>query len=346
MRLFGGSYTKMITQDFGGHGEGLYSLNFDSENGTIKIIDTCFIENPSYVTITNNILYTFNEVSLGEAPYLYAFRINEDGTFGLINKVAINGSYPCHITHSPEYDLIFVSCYGSGNVLLYSLNPDGSVGHELQKIQHHGKSKNPSRQDAPHVHYVGVDGTSGDVFVADLGIDKILMYAPQKASTLPLANKGCIQIPEGSGPRHFVWLADNRFLMVLTELTAEVFVIDLSSRKIIGTLKLPMDDSGLVPGAAAIKISGDGRFIYISERATNKIFILKFDDSKKVVQLVGEVSARVITPRDFLLDLTGNWLIVAGQDSNSLSLFKRDIQTGTIEHYKTLGGFKSISCLM
>lgn len=346
MRLFAGSYTKWITPDFGGHGEGIYSLDFDPKTGCIKIVDTFDVMNPSYLAVFDNVLYTFNEVSLDENPMLYAFKINKNGCLQQINRFPLNGSYPCHIMHSQEHRSLFVSCYGSGDVLIHSINNDGSIGKETHKIQHSGKSKNLLRQEAPHVHFVGLSRNGKEMYVADLGIDKIMVYSLAGDVNFHVYSKGYIQLPEGSGPRHFVFHPNDRFLIVLTEISAEVFLIDLQLNRIIDSNLLYPNRSDITPGAAAIKISRDGGFVYVSERSKNKIFVLRIDLVKESIMLIREVEAGVITPRDFMLDPSGNWLITAGQDSDSLGVFKRNSRTEEIEFCKTHKDLKSISCLI
>jgi len=38
MILYAGSYTQIITGTFGGHGEGIYCFDFDSDNGSYVAI--------------------------------------------------------------------------------------------------------------------------------------------------------------------------------------------------------------------------------------------------------------------------------------------------------------------
>lgn len=344
MKWFAGSYTKWITPEFGGHGEGIYTLDFDPATGEIKIMNTHYLINPSYLTIVSNVLYTFNEVSINEKPLLYAFRINSEGQLKLINSVPINGSYPCHITHSGKHNCLFVSCYGSGSFLVYPVNFDGSVVSEVHNFQHNGHSKHLIRQSAPHVHCITVSENGREVFIADLGIDRVMIYTLENEEKLQVSLKSYIQLPPGSGPRHLVLHPDGRLLFVVTELTAEIFLIDLYSEKIINSLMLPADTSEA--SAAAIKISKDGRYIYISERVTHKIFVVEYDNTKQDIKLIDEVKANVLVPRDFLLDSTGTWLVAAGQASDSLSVFKRDKVNGRIKLYKTNENFTSLSCLV
>lgn len=346
MNLFAGSYTKMITPDFGGHGEGLYSLKFDPLNGDIKIVSTQQIVNPSYLTVLNDHLYTFNEVSLDEQPFLYAYKIGNNQQLELINKVPVNGAYPCHINYSAKYACLFVSCYGSGNVLVCPVSNDGSLKASIHNIVHEGSSVNILRQEAPHVHFVAVDDDNDQIFVSDLGIDKIMIYELKNQNNeISISYKESILIPEGSGPRHLIIHPGKKYLFVLTELSAEVMLIDISTKKVITSVKL-ISDSGIIPGAAAIKISGDGKHIYASERSTNQIFDLKFDEYNKSLELIQSVETQVITPRDFMLDSSGNWLIVAGQDSDSWAIFKRNMLNGTVTFHKMFENLNSISCII
>lgn len=346
MNLFAGSYTQMIAPDFGGHGDGLYSMEFDPINGNIKVVSTRHLVNPSYLTVINDNLYTFNEVSLDEEPFLYAFKVGENQILKFINKVPVDGAYACHINYSQKYACLFVSCYGGGNVLAFPVGTDGSVKPALYNIMHEGSSINTDRQEAPHVHYIAVDDESDRIFVSDLGIDKIMIYELKNQNNeISISYKESILIPEGSGPRHLIIHPGKKYLFALTELSAEVMLIDISTKKVITSVKL-ISDSGIIPGAAAIKISGDGKHIYASERSTNQIFVLKFDEYNKSLELIQSVETHVITPRDFMLDSSGNWLIVAGQDSDSLAVFERNPFSGTVAFHKMFENFNSISCII
>ena len=73
----------------------------------------------------------------------------------------------------------------------------------------------------------------------------------------------------------------------------------------------------------------DGRFLYVSNRGQNSItvFSVQADGTLQLVQAVG-CGGR--TPRNFALDPTGGWVLVGNQDSDSIAVFKRDVQSGRL----------------
>ena len=345
MKVFAGSYTKMIDANFGGTGEGVYCLDFDEVNGNLSLISKLKIENPSYLCVLNNILYTFNEVVQDETPFLYAYKIESNGELVLLNRLPINGDTPCHITFSTRYKCLFISCYGSGNVLIVSLNGDGSLGSAIRDLRHSGHSVNQERQNGPHAHCALVIDETDELYVTDLGTDRIYVYKIKELEdSLMIDYSSHIETPVGSGPRHLVAHPSSRYLFVVTELIPCVLMIDLAQKKIVSSITLAVRDD--IGSTAAIKMASDTKNLYVSERKGGSIFILSYDVNNACLKLTDEIKTNVTTPRDFLVDKTGNWLIVAGQDSNTISIYKRERSDGGWALNKTLDGIRSISCLI
>ena len=83
-------------------------------------------------------------------------------------------------------------------------------------------------------------------------------------------------------------------------------------------------------GSAAIRISPDGKFLYATNRGTaNDITIFKILKNGKLV-LKGRTSTLGKGPRDFAIDPTGNFLLVAHQYTNDVVIFKRNKLTGSL----------------
>ena len=51
------------------------------------------------------------------------------------------------------------------------------------------------------------------------------------------------------------------------------------------------------------------------------------------------------TPRDIIIDPTGNYLFVANQDTNTVDIFIIDDKNGYLDHKYTYTDIKSPSCL-
>jgi 6-phosphogluconolactonase len=82
---------------------------------------------------------------------------------------------------------------------------------------------------------------------------------------------------------------------------------------------------------AEICISPDGKFLYASTRGDlNSIAIFSIDPASGKLTVKGSQSTFGKGPRNFIIDPTGNYLLVANQDSRNIVIFKRDKETGLL----------------
>ena len=85
------------------------------------------------------------------------------------------------------------------------------------------------------------------------------------------------------------------------------------------------------PGSADIHLSQDGKFLYASNRGKeNNIAIYKVDQIKGTLTSIGYEPTKGEGPRNFSIDPTGNFLLVANQLTNNVEIFKRDGNTGLL----------------
>jgi 6-phosphogluconolactonase len=83
-------------------------------------------------------------------------------------------------------------------------------------------------------------------------------------------------------------------------------------------------------GAADIHISPDGKFLYASNRGDANDIVIYSIDKKGMLTYAGRESSMIDNPRNFAIDPTGNFLLVANQDGNDIVIFRRDQQTGLL----------------
>ena len=369
--LYCGSYTEMIDENFGGHGEGIYCFEFNSNNGDLKLLHIQNQVNPSYLCVVNpevesiynytkstlllrapsSILITVNEVLSSKNPSIHIYEINKnDHRLTLIQSQPIEGGCPCHISHFKDADgnnYVGVACYETGNVILYDINKDGNLSSCI--ISHEGNSQHPLRQNAAHAHCVSFDKVSNKLLIADLGIDQIRVYTIQKNNEIiKVTENQIIHIPAGSGPRHLCFDSNYRYGFNVNELTGSVTFIKHinNSYDLKGTISL-LEPSSLHDdlGAAAIRVSANGAFIYTTIRSDNTIRLFAFDSVKESLNLVDSYPTGGITPRDFIIDPTGQWLLVAHQYSDAISIFNVNSYDGTLSLFKIIDNIKSPVCL-
>ena len=137
----------------------------------------------------------------------------------------------------------------------------------------------------------------------------------------------------GSGPRHLDFHPNHRYVYLMEEMTGTVtaFAYKAGQLKKIQTISaLPANFKGEV-GSADIHVASDGRFLYCSNRGTsNSITIFTIDPTTGKLTLVGEQSCMGKTPRNFNFDPTGNFLLVANQQSDEIVIFAIDKKTGLL----------------
>ncbi|MEO8763281.1 MAG: lactonase family protein [Ginsengibacter sp.] len=350
MILYVGSYTEIITGTFGGHGAGIYCYDFDAVDGSLHFRHAHSGTNPSYLCIPSpGYLYTSTEVLETNKPRIQAFKIDpSDFSLQLLNEEEIPGGLPCHINFSKRNNCIMVACYETGNTMIYPVAAGGKLFPLAKVLQHEGSSVNKLRQERAHAHAVVINDDLSDIFVTDLGMDKVMVYHLNTANEKFEINvKQAITFPPGSGPRHMVVHAEAKTAYVINELTATVTMLRYDNGKFdllhnFGTLP---GNYSATPGAAAIRLSSDGKFIYISERGDNTITALRIDADREILEIIGRYKTHGKTPREINFDPTGNWLLAAHQDSDSIAIFKVDKNTGMIELANLVENILSPVCL-
>lgn len=344
MILFVGSYTTEVLPGLEGFGKGISTLKFNEKTGELTRLHITENVNTAYVTISKNkqFLYSFQEVMPQKHPHVLAYKINNDYSLTFINKQPILGGLPCHINFINN-NLLAVACYWTGNVHLYPVNTNGSINSHSQIIQHTGNSINKTRQEAAHSHMVYT--RKNQVFVPDLGIDKVMVYNIEKEAVLKESYS--INMPLGGGPRHLVMHPNGNYGFVMNELTGHVSILKLKHDKfeVINTINSLPENYKETPSSAAIKLSKNGEFLYCANRGSETITIFNFSEEEGRLKQIGIQTVFGKTPRDFEISPCGNWLLVANQDSFTIEVFKIDEETGLLKKVFSAPNLKSISCL-
>ncbi|MCH7397031.1 lactonase family protein [Belliella sp. DSM 107340] len=325
-----GSYTDKET-------EGIGLMQFDSINKEIFIeVIEKGVKNPSFL-ITNkdqDILFAVEETAGDEGGKVKSFAFDlEEKTLSLLSTLDTYGDHPCHLTLDPSEKFLVVSNYSGGNFSIFK-NDSGVLTH-LQTLQHQGNSISKSRQEKPHVHSALFHPNGKHLLVADLGTDKIYLYDFDKEKPEPLqkSDPSSFEIKAGSGPRHFIFNEEGNMLYLVHELTAELGVYSFENGKIHNLETIPLNHphfDGKV-GGAEVKLSDNGKYIYVSNRGdANEISVYEKDLNDKLI-LIQRTSTKGIAPRNFDFSIDGKYLLVANQDSNEIIVFEMDPKSGLIK---------------
>jgi 6-phosphogluconolactonase len=349
MIVYTGSYTLRLPGNQGGHGEGIYCLDFDPTTGKLKHLNTTPAVNPTYLSIpVPGFLYTHTELVEAEHPHMQTYRIDPgDHSLHLMGEVPVPGGYPCHVSYSEKYHAVIDACYQTGSVVIYPVGASGELLPAARVLQHHGTGPNAARQERAHTHCVVVNDTLDRLLVTDLGIDRIMIYKNAgSAGVEGFALSGEVVFPGGSGPRHIATHPSGRYHFVVSEMTSTVGVLrdEAGAVELLGVYE-SLPEALLGEGAAAaIRVSPDGRHVYVSDRADGHIAVFRFDQAKEGLELLTRVDTGGRTPRDIIFDPTGGWMLAAVQDIDAVRVFRVDAATGGLEFTHELTGIRSPAC--
>ena len=312
--------------------KGIYVYDFDTNTGDFVFKSaTEKVINPSYLTLSKDleIVYSVNEN--GAVSTVSSFQFDSSsGKLTELNQQKAQGADPCYIINDEKN--VIVANYSGGNIAVFGKNNNGSLTEAKQVVQHKGKGIHP-RQGSAHVHMVYFSPDKKYVLSNDLGTDAVVIYEYHpNAGTEVLKLKSTVAVPSGSGPRHLTFSNDGKFVYLLQELNGALSVFSFANgqlHKIQETTILAKDFKGNFTGAD-IHISPDGKFLYASNRGeANTISIFKILKNGQL-QTQSVVSSLGKGPRNFVIDPTGKFLLVAHQYSNEVVVFKRDTVSGAI----------------
>ena len=281
--LYAGTYTAKSSQ-------GIYSFSF--EDGRLSSSQLfCEIKNPKYLTKKDNCLITVADFDYESGVAL----INAEGD--IKNKIAFEKRTSCFITS--EDDDIYTANYHTGVVTHLKLVQD-----ELKFIN------SIQIQDGAGCHQILV--FHDRILVPCLFLDRVFILDRS------LKKIGSIHFNANTGPRHGVFSKDGKYLYLVSELSNELFVIETDEWNIIHQIPVLMSKEIHVRDTAAIRLSDDEKFIYVSTRTKDVISVIELEDHKPTV--IQTVSCGGKHPRDFVL--LGQYLLCANKNTNEVVSFK------------------------
>jgi 6-phosphogluconolactonase len=138
----------------------------------------------------------------------------------------------------------------------------------------------------------------------------------------------------GSGCRTLHFHPNGHTAYCMNELVSTVDVLHWdkangSLTRITSINLLPEGYHGPTRGCDTV-ITRDGRFVYFANRDNNFLYSFHCDLKTGALTAMGRSNCGGKIPRNFILDPTERWMLVANQDSNNISVFARNPQTGVL----------------
>lgn len=318
----------------GTYTENIHLVRMDRRSGELLQVGSANAgARPSFLAIHPNrrVLYAVNETQ--QAGAVSAFTIDRaTGALAKVNEQPSRGGAPCYVSVDRSGRVALIANYLGGNVGVLPIEANGSLA-PARMVQHTGKGPNAQRQEAPHAHCILPDPSNRLALAADLGADRVFVYR------LDLDGKALQHVGEavmrpGAGPRHLTFHPTLPLVYVANELDSTVATLRLDGAA--GTLSPESTISTLPPGwtgtnyPADIHVAANGRTLYVSNRGHNSIARLSVAAATGALALEQVISTEGDWPRNFSLDPSERWLLVANQRSNSIVVFARDPDSGTL----------------
>lgn len=315
--FFVGTYTDGRPYFDDARGEGIITCALDTATGQIERRHTYRdILNPDYIAYDSKRKMLFSIAdNLTAAGKVVAFRVANDGRLEVLSESSSQAPVSCHITVGR--DEVYTASYMESCLTAHAITANG-VGELRREFRYKGTGPNAARQEASHAHQSVLTPDGRQLFVCDLGTDKIWIHQIENGR-LAAAAPTFFAMPAGCGPRHMVFHATLPVAYLLGELNGNVIVFNWKTGQILA------DVPAGAASSAAIRLCGSK--LFASNRTDHTIAQFKLDQAGTPT-FTGRLAIGGKCPRDFNIDPTGRWLVVGCQESNALTVI--DLQDGNV----------------
>jgi 6-phosphogluconolactonase len=289
----------------GGNGGTIHSFGLDTTTGALTALETIAAGvSPSYLAFSPNkkFLYAIDENG-GETSSVIAFAIDPaNGHLTLINVAATGGQGAPHLAVHPSGKWLVATHYTSGEVSVLPIRDDGGV------VEPRVIDKGPDGACA-NAHQAVFDRSGDYLFVPCLGSNYVIQY---KFDDGQLSNNEPASVSTPS-PRHLAFDPAEAFAYVLSEYDSTLtwYAYDAAS----GTLSNPqvVNSYQTTAGSSAhVVVHPSGGWLYASNRTENSLGLFSIDPTAAPHPVAFETDG-ISTPRDFSIDPSGEFLILANQ---------------------------------
>ncbi|SHO61728.1 6-phosphogluconolactonase [Pseudoxanthobacter soli DSM 19599] len=337
LRLIIGSYTHSLPH-VQARGEGISFVDLDTESGRFTpVASHPDIRNPSYLKLDGDLLYAVEELDADEATLTVFACDTAAARLAQRAKVPAHGAWPCHIGLDAGGTRLFLSNYLDGSFVTWPLDGGGLPHGAPTVLRRTGRGPNPERQDGPHAHFALASTGGTHVWICDAGTDEIVRYPLTEGGAVAAEPDLVLRAPPGSLPRHMTFSRDGTRLFVVSELgnLVSTWRFGPSGPELLGHVPTLAPGHAVPSSSAAIRLHPEGRFLYSSNRGDDSIAVFDTQTASGLPVFLATVPTGGRTPREFAISDDGRTMIVAHQDSHSLTVLRIEPDTGAIS---PLGG--------
>ena len=267
------------------------------------------------------------------------------GALRQVSSSPLAESFP-YISLDRSGRYLFGASYGAHLVSVNAVGSDGRVSPEPLQVIPIGRN----------AHSIRIDGSNRYVYVPSLGNDQIFQFVFDEKSGRLASNTPAVVLQKSlTGPRHFVISRDNKYLYSLSELLGTVTTFTLDNKtglltEVSSASGVP-PDAKLIPGAPRLPLGGpdappprnlekdiwaadvhmtpNGKFLYMSERASSTLGGFSVDEQTGKLTYLGSTPTEK-QPRGFAIDPSGKYVVATGEKSETISVYAIDQTNGAL----------------
>jgi len=313
---------------------GVYSAQLDMATGSLSAVKL-EVANENFDYIVQHpsleILYAVSRPTKTTSA-VRSYKIAEDASLSLQSEKTDRGADGAHITVSSDGKLLAVAYYTGGDMDVYALNDDGSIGDNILHAKHEGTSVNKSRQEAAHPHYVGFSADNRFLYVPDLGTDHVWVYKVD-GYKITLVHK--VASTPGAGPRHLAFHPSLPFAYVADELVSGVtsYSVDRKTGALKAIESLPSAAESSKErwhSVSDIRVHPSGKFLYLVNRGFDQVSVFSINQKTGKLTPVEREPVRGSISRNIVITEDGRWALVVSRLTNALAAYEVDQTTGEL----------------
>ena len=322
----------------GREAKGIYQATFDSEKGELSPPSLAAeVKSPGFLAWHPSGKAPYAVANTPDGAGVVAYTLDDKGFLTLLNTAPIGDGGGAHVAVHPSGKLLLTAQYGGGSTACFQLEVDGKLSGPATLHEHEGGSKVVgNRQNSPHPHWCGFSPDGNFAFVPDLGMDGIMIYKVD-AEKGAIAKHGFAASVPGGGPRHMRFSVDGKFIYLLNELALSVSTFAYDADKGMATLLTTtsalseaVKAKEAFNSASEILVHPNGQFVYSANRGNDSVTAYRANPKTGELTVTEVEPIRGAWPRNINLDTTGNWLLAAGAQSNTISIFDIDQTSGEL----------------
>jgi len=271
---------------------------------------------------------SFNGKPTGEVA---SFAV-KDGALQALSAENSAGPGTCHVAIDHTGRVLLSADYGGGSAASYRVT-EGKLSPLVWSEHYTEHGPNKERQTSAHAHFASFSPDNRFAYINDLGGDCLHIYA-LNAATAELTRAGIYRAQPGAGCRTLHFHPNGHTAYCMNELNSTVDVLHLNKSdgalRRLATIELLPEGYRGPTRACDTVITRDGRFVYFANRDNDFLYSFHADMETGTLTPMKRSNCGGKIPRNFVLDPTERWMLVANQDSNNITVFARNVETGKL----------------